>query len=215
MNKLLKSIAFLILITLISFPTFALSKESETLKEALSLHSNKKYEQAFVLFEKEAHKGNAQAQYILGQIYQRGIGTDKDEELAIHWYKKASKQKFSAASYNLGAHYDREAWLTTHAPLKNKRYKIAFDWFKTSAEQGNTDAIYKVGEYFLFGGQGVPKDYKQAAEWFKKAVDKSHPEAYYQLSRLYYHGHGVTKDFDKAADLSKKAANYYFNKGRK
>ncbi|XP_059028266.1 secretory immunoglobulin A-binding protein EsiB-like [Mustela lutreola] len=48
-----------------------------------------------------ARFGYASAQLIVGQRYLKGAGVVKDEEMAMHWFRQASKQDHPHASFNL------------------------------------------------------------------------------------------------------------------
>lgn len=57
---------------------------------------------ALPLLLKSAQQGYAEAQCMLGNIYQLGIGeTEVNEAAAIHWYYQAAKQGYSVATGNL------------------------------------------------------------------------------------------------------------------
>ncbi|XP_077611827.1 uncharacterized protein LOC144224621 [Crocuta crocuta] len=45
--------------------------------------------------------GYPSAQLIVGQRYLKGAGVVKDEEMAMHWFREASKQDHPCASFNL------------------------------------------------------------------------------------------------------------------
>ena len=70
-------------------------------------------------FEKmkaRAEKGDAEAQFFLGSVYQTGNGVPKDEVEAVKWYRKAADQGNASAQANLGACYEegRGVSSTTH-----------------------------------------------------------------------------------------------------
>ncbi|XP_042789890.1 secretory immunoglobulin A-binding protein EsiB-like isoform X1 [Panthera leo] len=48
-----------------------------------------------------ARFGYSSAQLIVGQRYLKGAGVVKDEEMAMHWFRQASKQGHPCASFNL------------------------------------------------------------------------------------------------------------------
>lgn len=50
-----------------------------------------------------AHIGSADAQHVLAHKYLAGRGTNKDEDLAMHYFKEAAKKGHPQASYNLVA----------------------------------------------------------------------------------------------------------------
>lgn len=42
--------------------------------------------------KQQAEQGDADAQYKVGRMYEKGIGVDKDESVAWDWYQKAEEQ---------------------------------------------------------------------------------------------------------------------------
>lgn len=55
----------------------------------------------------EAQAGNAEAQNYVGQIYERGLGTEPDYATAAAWYRRAAEQDFQPAQINLGNLYEK------------------------------------------------------------------------------------------------------------
>jgi TPR repeat protein len=63
-------------------------------------------EQAVILARKSAEQGNAQAEFRLGWCYSRGRGVERNDKLAIEWYRKAAQHgsvEAIQALKNLGA----------------------------------------------------------------------------------------------------------------
>jgi hypothetical protein len=58
------------------------------------------------VWEQQAAKGDPEAQNYLGEIYERGLGTDRDYASAAKWYRKAADQDYHAAQFNLGKLYE-------------------------------------------------------------------------------------------------------------
>jgi len=54
----------------------------------------------------QAQAGDAEAQYYLGQMFERGLGVPPDYEAAAQWYRKAAEQGDSAAQISLGSLYE-------------------------------------------------------------------------------------------------------------
>ncbi|MDR1804558.1 MAG: sel1 repeat family protein [Treponema sp.] len=73
-----------------------------------------------------------------------------------------------------------------------------------AAEQGDADAQYKLGIFYV-DGQGVPKDKAMAVEWFKKAAEQGNTEAQYKLGLLYFQPNDVLQDYAKAVEWFTKA----------
>lgn len=57
--------------------------------------------EAKILLDRAASVGNAGAMFTLGGMYERGVGVEKDERLAIDWYRKASDKGDEAAKKEL------------------------------------------------------------------------------------------------------------------
>jgi len=54
-----------------------------------------------------AEAGDAEAQYYVGEIYERGLGTDPDYAQAAAWYRRAAEQGHAQAQINLGFLYEK------------------------------------------------------------------------------------------------------------
>ena len=88
-------------------------------------------------------------------------------------------------------------------------------WAIKSAESGNTNAMYWLGDgYATYAGFVTDMDpidaeehYKKAFVWFLKGSDLNHTDSIVGLANLYRNGNGITKDTAKALDLFKKAAS--------
>ncbi len=114
-----------------------------------------------------AKQGNANAQYNLGVMYDKGRGVPQDYAEAVKWYRKAAEQGHAKAQYSLGVRYANGRGV----PQDDAE---AVGWWRKAAEQGNAGAQYNLG--VMYGkGQGVPQDYVLAHMWFDLAVSKLPP----------------------------------------
>ncbi len=86
-----------------------------------------------------------------------------------------------------------------------KRYEEAIPYLKRAAEQGCSDAQFRLG-YCCNYGKGVTKDYNEAVKWYRKAVEQGHVKAQYRLGGCYYYGRGVTEDYYEAVKWYRRAA---------
>ncbi|XP_068798115.1 sel1-repeat-containing protein YbeT-like isoform X2 [Struthio camelus] len=48
-----------------------------------------------------AHLGYPNAQHLVGQRYLKGAGVDKNEDMAMHWFRQAAEQGHPHSSFNL------------------------------------------------------------------------------------------------------------------
>ena len=53
-----------------------------------------------------AEQENANAQFLLGSMYDRGQGVPQDFAAAVKWYRLAAEQGIAAAQYTLGLKYN-------------------------------------------------------------------------------------------------------------
>src|ERR1044071_6792135 len=96
-----------------------------------------------------AENGNIEAQYNLGWLYEEGEGTEKNLEVAFHWYQKAAENGNINAQYNLGYLYER-------GEGTEKNLEKAFYWYQKAAENGNLNAQYNLG-YLYEKGEGIER----------------------------------------------------------
>ena len=64
-------------------------------------YQQQRYSEALPKLLPVAERGNADAQTMLGTMYQMGLGVEVDEEKAQSWYEKASRQGYGIATNNL------------------------------------------------------------------------------------------------------------------
>lgn len=77
-------------------------------------------------------------------------------------------------------------------------YGAAAMWFLRAANQGHTDAAYRLGGMHC-KGQGVPQDDAEAAKWLRHAAEDGHWLAHRDLAVLHFYGRGVPRNHDAAA----------------
>jgi TPR repeat protein len=85
-------------------------------------------------------------------------------------------------------------------------YQKALDFFQKSADNGNVDAMYKIG-YFYESGYGVQQQYGLAMSWYLKAAKQNQPLAMNNIGTLYHNGKGLAQDYGQAMIWFKKAAD--------
>ena len=142
------------------------------------------------LIEK-AQKGDADAQYKLGVMYNRGDGIQEDKTEAEKWLRKSAEQGNVGAQNSLGEFYRLGGSVNESAK-----------WFRKAAEQGNTEAQCSMG-YFYAGymdfdagltKEVVARDPVEAVKWWRKAAEQGNAIAQQSLGVCYAKGEGVLKD---------------------
>ena len=156
------------------------------LKEGYEALSRKDYAAAMKEYRPLAERGNAEAQYRVGRMYEFGQGVPQDKAQGIAWIRKAAAQNHADAQQELGFIY------ATGDGVKQDDVQ-AVAWFRKAATQGDATAQYNLGLLYA-KGQGVEKDYAQAIAWWRKSAMQGNEDAQFKLGVVYHTGQGVEKD---------------------
>ena len=81
-----------------------------------------------------AEKGNAEAQYTLGLVYDKGESVPEDDAEAVRWYRRAAEQGYAEAQNSLGEIYFNDGEGVPENLVQ------AYFWFNLAAAQNNEDA---------------------------------------------------------------------------
>jgi hypothetical protein len=111
---------------------------------------------------KLAEKGNAEAQFKIGEMYETGFGVKRDMKLANEWISKAAGQGHEVAKFKLLFWDMKQNGLT-------KSNKADYDALVASAKNENGFAQFYLGKLYA-DGAGVVKDSDAALDWFNKAT---------------------------------------------
>ena len=65
------------------------------------------YETALKVWLESAKAGDAEAQYYVGEIYSKGLGSEPDFNLAAQWYQNSAQQGYAPAQNQLGFLYEQ------------------------------------------------------------------------------------------------------------
>ena len=101
--------------------------------EGLDAYDKKDYETALREWKLAAEQGDADAQFNLGLMYDKGKGVSQNYKTAVKWYRLAAEQGFAVAQSKLGWMYDEGKGVI-------KDYSLAHMWWNVAASQGNKNA---------------------------------------------------------------------------
>ncbi len=87
------------------------------------------YATAMRIFRQLADQGNADAQYNLGVMYDKGRGVTQDYAAAVRWYRKAAEQNHADAQTILGFMYEKGRGVT-------RDYVQAHMWYNLARARG-------------------------------------------------------------------------------
>lgn len=194
------------------------------------------------LWEKAERGGDAQANFYLGMVHERGFGVKRDPHQAVAHYRIAAEAGIAEAQNRMGSLYKRgkvvplqpataisywrRAAAQDYGPAEynlgnayRKGFGVAQDYdkaaalLKKSAEKGYAMAMYRLGGLYMRGA-GLKKDRSKAILWFERAAAKGLKYAQYTLGVAYQTGRGVEKDELKAMNLFQLAANQGHKKSK-
>lgn len=111
---------------------------------------------------KLAQKGNAEAQFKVGEMYETGFGVKKDMAEATSWITKAANQGHETAGFKL-LYWDIEKNGITDAN------KGKYESLQAKADEGDPQAQYYVGKMYS-RGVGVKRNSNKALGWLNKAA---------------------------------------------
>jgi hypothetical protein len=135
-----------------------------------------------------ANKGDAEAQYHVGMMYNNGIGTQQDPRQAFEWFQKSTASNDPLGAYKLGCYYDGQgAGIVASDSDEALKYKLV------AAKAGYALAQHDVA--LLYDKRG---NSEEALKWWKMAGDQGLPRSLFNLSRLYFVGKGTPKDLSLA-----------------
>ncbi|HVO89685.1 MAG TPA: tetratricopeptide repeat protein [Casimicrobiaceae bacterium] len=156
------------------------------LKEGYEALIRKDYARAIKEYRPLAERGDPEAQYRIGRLYEFGNGYPKDQAQGVAWIRKAAAQDHADAQQELGVIY-----ATGDGVQQDDVQAVA--WFRKAALQGDATAQYNLGLMYAKGA-GVAKDYAQAIDWWRKSAMQGNPDAQFKLGVVYQNGSGVAKD---------------------
>lgn len=168
-----------------------------------------------------ASAGHADAMCMMGVLYQEGQGVDRDDTLAVDWFRKAAEQGSTAAGFNYGLCLQNGTGIPKDEDLAALWYAKIFDvpdaqinlgalydrrgesakavrCYREAADMGHAVAQHNLGCCYE-NGEGVEKDVEQAVSLYRKAADQGYAVAQCHLGKCYEYGVGVDQDFNFAA----------------
>ena len=130
------------------------------------------YQTAISEWRGPADKGDADAQFNLGQAYKLGRGVPQDLVQAEKWYKQAADQGHLQASDNYGL-----------VLFQSNRRTEALPYLQASAQRGEPRAQYVLGTGH-FNGDFVEKDWIKAYALMTRASAQQLPQATTNLAQM-------------------------------
>lgn len=169
------------------------------------------YEEARVIWEALAQRGNREAHFNLGILHEDGLGVAQSMPQAVGHYERSAEAGSSKAQYRLGLLYSVGAKL----PRDDARAKR---WLTAAAAQGDKDAALLLA--MRADGPQTPREqdflraethhasgqYAQAATIWTRLAQDGDTRSRTRLAAMLEAGQGVARSLEQAAQLFRQSA---------
>ena len=145
---------------------------------------NRDNQQAVVWYRRAAEQGYAEAQFTLGQFYEKGWGVSQDPAQAKKWYSDAARQGSEAADAALKRLAANTATTSTTET--------------TPGEPIPPEGQDAMGVKHQDVREGVNPGNQEAMHWYREAAERGYAEAQFPLGQLYEYGWVVSQDAAQA-----------------
>ena len=126
--------------------------------------------------QQAAQQGDPDAQAILGTMYKRGWGVERNDSQAYEWLEKSAKQGNKMAQNNLAGLYTRDN-------TQNNDEKALQLLHQSAEERNDVAANFNLGVMYE-NGYGTAVDLKKAEYYFSKAAARGNKRAIEALENV-------------------------------
>lgn len=156
------------------------------------------HDEAWPRYRRLAERGNALAQFVVGQFLQQGWDRPVDQVAACNWFSKAAGQRVP---------YAEHLWADCLAQGTVRKPDIvqALNWYERAAEDGHWLSLCAAARYHI-RGQGVAQDVPRGLAMCTRAAQAESPPAMLQLARYYQQDADVPQNLPGARYWYEQAA---------
>ncbi|MBU4200805.1 MAG: sel1 repeat family protein [Verrucomicrobia bacterium] len=153
------------------------------------VREDKEEPEAVIIVRAAAERGDAGAQYRLGDMYYNGENIPQNYTTAAEWYRRSAVQGHAPAQFQIGNMYRVGLGVLQNAGE-------AAQWLQRAAEQGDPAAQALLGK---LDGRNVPsasraRDFPEAVKRLQSAAEQGQAGARLLLGGMYATGNGVSRD---------------------
>lgn len=142
-----------------------------------------------------AERGNAEAQFFLGYLYQTGHGVPTNFTESARWFGKAAERGNWQAQFGLALL--QSTGLGVRLDVVKGRQRLL-----ESAEQGHPVFKTLLAAFYATGQVGIARNRKEAAHWLQRAADEGEPIAETVLGLIRLIGPAQTRELGLSRDTA-------------
>lgn len=157
-RRLIKQAAVLALCSFLSVQ----SSVASSLTDAYNAYINGDFDTALSLITPLAEKGDAEAQYVLGYMYETGHVAPQNSTEAARWFRKAADSGDTMAQISLGRLYEKGK----SVPQDYAEAKVLY---AKAAAKGSARGHFRLAGLYTFG-LGMPQDLVRTHTHFNLAA---------------------------------------------
>ncbi|MEJ2443838.1 MAG: prolyl oligopeptidase family serine peptidase [Exilibacterium sp.] len=134
---------------------------------------------------------------IIADEFYSGNRIDKDNSLALRYYKKAAGYGNARAIFNVG-HFYRDGHVVKSDP------EMALDWYRKASDAGYSGASYYLGQIYATGKMSthtLQADPELSYSFYQLADKQKHVYAIFNIAKALCTGSGVSKDIARCLTL--------------
>jgi len=183
---------------------------SAQLQAGIAAYERGEFLAALRAWREASLRGEAAADYCIGQLYDKGEGVEGSIPDAVAWYTQAAGGGHVEAQYRLGLIYRHGAgggldsagssiaqMMFPNGTNVARDPLVAFRWLAKAAEAGNGEAQVVLGD-MLSAGEGCSEDLVCATRWYTAAARQNLAAAQFALGEVCFHGRGIAENLDMA-----------------
>ena len=162
--------------------------------------TNNKIERAVIVpwLKLAADYGSNEALYILGCMYLRGNGVERNGKTALYYFEQSANLGNDKAMWQIG-------WMYTEGIGVKRNYSKGRLWYEKSINLGNKTSMIWLGEIYQYG-RGTKQDLDKALSLYTQALEKEKVSPLIRIGSLYF-GPGKYHNMSKAYSFFCEGAN--------
>ncbi|CAG8761558.1 11460_t:CDS:1, partial [Dentiscutata heterogama] len=158
-------------------------------EEGIKYQKAKNYAKAWKCIKENAEVGNKDAIFWKGYYLTHGYDVvEPDPAQAMEHYKEAADYGHVEAQYRYAILLLKNLKKDDDEETKKEKCEKIIRYYKSAAENKNSDAMYSLGDIYFNGKLRVEKNEQLGLEYLKSAADLKNDKAMFYLGDLYLNG---------------------------